>query len=129
MNCTANRTGLRCDSADPAFSARAVATSALSNEGTSLTLFFLSFSISHLCNCVMFVQRFKDANTMKVPSVSLTGFTIYTKMLISVLKQDHLKDIAVGTKPRRGRRKPSVTQQQKCFRAFAWEALGDEFGI
>lgn len=69
-------------------------------------------------------------NTIKLPSaVSLTVFMIYTKMLIFVLKQDHLKDTAVGSKPRRGRRKPSVTQQQKRFRAFAWEALGDEFGI
>lgn len=72
----------------------------------------------------------KMLNTMKLPSaISLAGFTIYTKMLISVLKQDHLKDTAVGANPRGGRRKPSVTQQQKRFRAFAWEALGDEFGI
>lgn len=42
-------------------------------------------------------------NTMKLPSaISLAGFTIYTKMLISVLKQDHLKDTAVGANPRGG---------------------------
>lgn len=40
---------------------------------------------------------------MKLPSaISLAGFTIYTKMLISVLKQDHLKDTAVGANPRGG---------------------------